>query len=283
MLTLKQLQHLQLVYPAVSRLYLNMSTIEWRLRDVHLVFSRIKSVCILYKAKLPRHDLAPLLCFTGLRQLHLVNAHCHYLSSVSELTELTSLCIQEDDTERFLIQQSAWAVDCMSTMHALQHLQTLGCPSTTCLQRLHHLMSLKLRGPIPPAVTCLLHITRLECNMIAAPFASQLNSAQLQNTLHQIQSLTLLRRLCLKVKSLCGLQHLSSLTNLTVLKLDTATASYTSLSDLRLTSALSNLTIRYWPRYNIKSQHVTVKDAYGFQTVNSVVKDTMLEFFDETL
>ena len=261
-----------------------MSTIEWQLGDVHLVFPHIKSVCILYKSRLCRHDLGPLLCFTGLRQLHLVNVQCHYLSSVSELTELTSLCIQEDDTERFLIQQSAWAVNCMSTMHALQHLQTLGCPSITCLQRLHHLMSLKLRGPIPPtAVTSLLHITRLECNMIAAPFASQLNSAQLQNTLHQIQSLTSLRRLCLKVKALFGLQHLSSLTNLTVLKLDTATASYTSLPELRLTSALSNLTIRYWPRYNIKSQRVTVKDAYGSQTVISVVKDTLLEFFGETL
>jgi len=250
-----------------------MSTLMWRLGDFHLVFPQIKSVCILYKAKLPQHDLGALLCFTGLRQLHLVNVQCHYLSSVSELTELTSLCIQEDDTERFLIQQSAWAVDCMSTMHALQHLQTLGCPSTTCLQ-----------SPIPPtAVTCLLHITRLECNMIAAPFASQRNSAQLQNTLHQIQSLTSLRRLCLKVKALYGLQHLSSLTNLTVLKLDKATANYESLSDLRLTNALSNLTIRYWPRYNIKSQRITVKDAYGFQTVNSVVKDTLLEFFDEML
>ncbi len=133
-------------------------------------------------------------------------------------------------------------------------------------------------GPIPPtAVACLLHITRLECNMIAAPFASQLNSAQLQNTLHQIQSLTSLRCLCLKVKALSGLQHFSSLTNLTVLKLDTATANYESLSDLRVTNALSNLTIRYWPRYNIKSQRITVKDAYGFQTVNSVVKDTLLE------
>lgn len=255
-----------------------MSTIEWQLGDVHLVFPHIKAVCILYKAKLSRHDLGPLLCFTGLRRLHLVNVQCHYLSSVSELTELTSLCIQEDDTWRFLIQQSPWAVDCMSTMHALQHLQTLGCPSTACLQRLHHLMSLKLRGPIPPtAVACLLHITRLECNMIAAPFASQLNSAQLQNTLHQIQSLTSLRCLCLKVKALSGLQHFSSLTNLTVLKLDTATANYESLSDLRVTNALSNLTIRYWPRYNIKSQRITVKDAYGFQTVNSVVKDTLLE------
>lgn len=283
-LTLKQLKYLQLVYPAGSTLCLHMSTIEWRLRDVHLVFPHIKSVCILYKAKAPCHDLEPLLCFTGLQQLHLVNVQCHHLSSVSELTELTSLCIQEDDTERFLIQQSAWAVDCMSTMHALQHLQTLGCPSTTCLQRLHLLVSLKLRGPIPPkAMTCLLQITRLECNMIAAPFASQLNSAQLQNTLHQIQSLTLLRRLCLKVKALSGLQHLSSLTNLTVLKLDTATASYTGLPDLRLTSALTSLTIRYRPRYNIKSQRVTVKDAYGFQTIDSVVKDTLLEFFDEIL
>ncbi len=261
-----------------------MSTLEWRLGDVRLVFPHINSVCILYKAKLSRHDLGALLCFTGLRQLHLVSVQCHYLSNVSELTELTSLCIQEDDSERFLIQQSAWAVDCMSTMHALQHLQTLGCPSTTCLQRLHHLVSLKLRGTIPPtAVTGLLHITRLECNMIAAPFASQLNSAQLQNTLHQIQSLTSLRRLCLKVKALYGLQHLSSLTNLTVLKLDTAIANYESLTDLHLTNALSSLTIRYWPRYNRKSQRITVKDAYGFQTVNSVVKDTLLEFFDEIM
>ena len=119
--------------------------------------------------------------------------------------------------------------------------------------------------------------------MIAAPFAFQLNSAQLQNTLHQIQSLTSLRRLCLKVKAQCGLQQFSALTNLTVLKLDTATANYESLFDLRVTDALSNLTIRYWPRYSIKSQRITVKDAYGFQTINSVVKDTLLEFFDEIL
>ncbi|KAL0044728.1 hypothetical protein WJX82_007171 [Trebouxia sp. C0006] len=40
-LTLKQLQYLQLVYPAVSRLCLNMSTIEWQLGDVHLLFDTV--------------------------------------------------------------------------------------------------------------------------------------------------------------------------------------------------------------------------------------------------
>ena len=284
-LSVTQLQRLRQVYPSVSSLCLRMSTSERQLGNLHGVFPSIASVRISYQAKAYHQDLGALLHFTGLQNLELLNLRCHLLSTVSKLTGLTSLSMQERYTERFLIQQSAPAVACVSTLCKLQHLQILGCPSAVCLQRLDCLVSLKLRGCIPAAaVPVLSGLTRLESNMIATPPTSQLSPAQLQLTLHKIQRLTTLRHLCLKVKLFNGLQHFLSLTNLTTLKLDTTSETFAGrFSDLQMLTDLSNLTVRFWPRYGFKNQRMMVKDALGFQIVRSIVLDDDLEFFGEKL
>ncbi len=210
----RHLQRLRHIYPGVSSLCLRNN--RQQVENIHRVFPEMACLTLSYVPKLwPREQahLGILSWFTALRRLHLLNVRYGYLSYVSELTVLSSLCVQEDHTQRYFIQCCQPIVDSVSALQGLRHMQWLGCPSIKGLQRLQCLVSLKVRGSVPAeAVKCLSRLTRLECNMVAVPFAFQLNQHQLSNTLCQIQSLKLIRRLCLKVKEVNGLQHFSALT-----------------------------------------------------------------------
>lgn len=288
-ISIVQLQHLRQIYPAVSSLFL--CSTKQQLVAVQAVFPEVSSLCVRYKAHHQLPIRLQMLCpgalshLKALRSLHLVDMQSTYLSSISQLTGLSSLCIQADAIQRYYNQQSPFTIDCVSTIHGLTHLQTIGCPSIKCLQRLQCLVSLKFGGTLSAdAAKCLSQLTRLECNLLEVPHRMGLSQLQLMSTLRQIQSLTRLRHLALKVKEFNGLSSFSSLPNLTVLKLDTSTQiDSASIASLGSVSALHNLTLRHQPCYGMKKQSICVKQASSFRTTSSLVKSSYLDFFGERL
>ncbi len=189
-----------------------------------------------------RRQLRGLSRLVSLRDLHIHNMQYYDISPVSALTGLYSLSVHEKSPIVFssVDDLTEREVNSISVLHSLTHLQLSSCPPIKCIEALTNLRCLKFTGGFDvEKADSLSRLTRLDWNYKIKPTSV--------HGVRAAQSMTGLKHFCFKAVVLHGLEHFSTLTNLTTLKLDTCEAMHEhDISVLSTLTGLHDLTLQYW-------------------------------------